>query len=92
MGKDEYKAKAGGYKQLSVFGLIMFVLGLFSWPINPFFFLLAPFGFLVMLIGMIGYSYYEGKYRSFSRIRCRFCGGELPENAKFCPVCGRSQV
>jgi hypothetical protein len=92
MGKDEYKAKAEGYKQLIVFGLIMFGLGMLSWPINPFFFLFAPFGFLVALFGMINYYYYEGKYRSFSRIRCRFCGGELPENAKFCPECGRSQV
>jgi hypothetical protein len=92
MGKDEYKAKAEGYKQLIVAGLMMFGFGMLGWPINPFFILVAPFGFLVTLIGMIGYAYYEGKYRSFSRIRCRFCGGEIPENARFCPECGRSQV
>jgi hypothetical protein len=92
VGKEEYKAKAEGYKALFIVGALFGLFGAISWILNPFFYLLVPLGILLILIGLIGYAYYSAKYGALIRTRCRFCGAEMPENVKFCPRCGRCQV
>jgi len=89
--REEYKAKAEGYKGLMKVGLLFAFFGGIGWIVIPFFYLLFPFGILLFIVGIIGYAYYISKYEALKYPYCKFCGVKLPLDSKFCPMCGRAQ-
>jgi uncharacterized protein (DUF58 family) len=92
VGKEEYEAKAEGYKALFALGLLLTLFGIVGTIASPVFLLLAALGIFLVVASLIIYTPPSVKNEASTRTRCRFCGAEMPENAKFCPRCGRCQV
>jgi len=92
VGKGKRKAESEGYKALFALGFLLVLFGTVGAIASPVFLLLAAFGAFLVGVSLIIYTSPSVKHEASTRTRCRFCGAEMPENAKFCPRCGRCQV